>query len=394
MLFKKKSMSRPIRRMDVQVSIFTAAVVTVSCLCVFAVHYFSTYHDMIRSLNDRVLAIYDYLEDSLNREAFSQLRSIDDMNTPLYQDSRQIFANVKQATDVRYLYTATQIENGDFIYLIDGLPLDAEDFRHPGDLIEKEIIPELQRAMNGETIMPSNIKETEWGKIFIAYLPIHSEQNNDVVGVVGIEFDAAKHYNTYKNLRLFTPIIILGTCLLSIVFAVIFFRRISNPLYRDMANTDHLTQLKNRNAYLVDTQNLVALHTISDLGILVIDLNNLKAVNDELGHDHGDTYLQISAQALLKAVERNGTIYRIGGDEFAVLVSYADEKMMKKLETDIHIIFNENKPDWSINIGLAIGWYICTSKDTLQSAFNQADTLMYKHKKAEHQQKNKDGQIQ
>ncbi|MFQ6862537.1 MAG: GGDEF domain-containing protein [Beduini sp.] len=394
MLFKRNSMSRPIRRMDVQVSIFTAAVVTVSCLCVFAVHYFSTYHDMIRSLNDRVLAIYDYLEDSLDREAFSQLRSIEDMNTPLYQDSRQIFANVKQATDVRYLYTATQIENGDFIYLIDGLPLDAEDFRHPGDLIEKEIIPELQRAMNGETIMPSNIKETEWGKIFIAYLPIHSEQNNDVVGVVGIEFDAAKHYNTYKNLRLFTPIIILGTCLLSIVFAVIFFRRISNPLYRDMANTDHLTQLKNRNAYLVDTQNLEALHTVLDIGILVIDLNNLKTVNDELGHDHGDTYLQVSAQVLLKAVERNGTVYRIGGDEFAVLVPHADEKMMKKLESTIHLVFSESKPDWSINIGLAIGWYICTDKDTLQSAFNQADTLMYKHKKAEHQQKNKEGEIQ
>lgn len=392
-MFKRKSMNRPIRRMDVQVSIFTAAVVTISCLCVFAVHYFSTYHDMIRSLNDRVLAIYDYLEDSLNREAFSQLRSLEDMDTPLYQDSRQIFANVKQATDVRYLYTATQIENGDFIYLIDGLPLDAEDFRHPGDLIEEEIIPELQRAMNGETIMPSNIKETEWGKIFIAYLPIHSEQNNDVVGVVGIEFDAAKHYNTYKNLRLFTPIIILGTCLLSIVFAVIFFRRISNPFYRDMANTDHLTQLKNRNAYHVDTQNLAALHAISNLGILAIDLNNLKTVNDELGHDHGDTYLQISAQALLQAVERNGTVYRIGGDEFAVLVPHADEKMMKKLETAIHTIFNKNKPDWSMNIGLAIGWYICTSKDTLQSAFHQADTIMYKHKRAEHQ-RSKDNEIQ
>lgn len=392
-MFKRKSMNRPIRRMDVQVSIFTAAVVTISCLCVFAVHYFSTYHDMIRSLNDRVLAIYDYLEDSLNREAFSQLRSTDDMNTQLYQDNRQIFANVKQATDVRYLYTATQIENGDFIYLIDGLPLEAEDFRHPGDLIEKEIIPELQRAMNGETIMPSNIKETDWGKIFIAYLPIHSEQDDDVVGVVGIEFEADKHYYTYKNLRLFTPIIILGTCLISIVFAVVFFRRISNPFYRDMANTDHLTQLKNRNAYHVDTQNLNALHAISDLGILAIDLNNLKTVNDELGHDHGDTYLQISAQALLQAVNRSGTVYRIGGDEFAILVPHADEKTMKKIEIAIHTIFNENKPDWSINIGLASGWAICTDKDTLQSAFNQADALMYKHKKAEHQQDSKDGEI-
>lgn len=384
-MFKRQS----IQRMDVQVSIFTAIIVTVSCLCVFAVHYFTTYQDMIRSLNDRVLAIYDYLEESLDREAFSQLRTIEDMETTLYQDSRQVFANVKHATGVRYLYTATKIENGDFIYLIDGLPLDAEDFRHPGDLIETEIIPELQQAMDGKTIMPNDIKETEWGKIFIAYLPIHSEQSDDVVGVVGIEFEAGEHYNTYRNLRLLTPVIILGACLLSIVFAVFFFRRISNPLYKDMANSDHLTQLKNRNAYNVDTQNIVALHLIEDLGIFSMDLNNLKIVNDKLGHHYGDIYLQTAAHVLLQAVKKRGTVYRIGGDEFVALIPHATKDKMKEIEKLVYSLYNENKPDWSINTSLAIGWYICTKEDDFESAYHKADTLMYQHKKAYHQAENK-----
>lgn len=181
-MLKKTGIVKPIRRMDVQVSIFTAVIVIASCLCVFAVHYTSTYRDMIQSLDKRVLSIYDYLEDSLNKKAFFQLRTAEDMDTVVYQDSQQIFANVRQSTGVRYLYTATRNEKGELIYLIDGLPLEAEDFRRPGDLIEKETIPELERAMKGEMVMPDEIKDTSWGKIFIAYLPIHAEHSDRVVG--------------------------------------------------------------------------------------------------------------------------------------------------------------------------------------------------------------------
>ena len=110
---------RPIRRVDVQVSILTAVIVVASCLCVFAFHYALTYNNMIGALTGRVYSIYDYLEDSLDKRSFFHLRSAEDMESGYYQSSRQTFANVKQATGVRYLYTATRNEDGDFIYLVD-----------------------------------------------------------------------------------------------------------------------------------------------------------------------------------------------------------------------------------------------------------------------------------
>ncbi len=62
----------------------------------------------------------------------------------------------------------------------------------------------------------------------------------------------------------------------------------TNPLYRDMANTDFMTELKNRNSYETDRQNLDAKKKWNGLTVAVIDVNNLKLVNDRLGHAVGD----------------------------------------------------------------------------------------------------------
>ena len=133
------------------------------------------------------------------------------------------------------LYTAKQNEAGEFIYVVDGLPSDAEDFRFAGDPIEPEIKGDMQRALDGEVVLPDNIKKTDWGKIFITYVPIHDGER--VVGVLGIEFEAEHQYNTYRNLRLATPLIVLFACLVSAGLALVFFRRVSNPTFQDMANT-------------------------------------------------------------------------------------------------------------------------------------------------------------
>ncbi len=377
---------RPIRRVDVQVSILTAVIVVASCLCVFAFHYALTYNNMIGALTGRVYSIYDYLEDSLDKRSFFHLRSAEDMESGYYQSSRQTFANVKQATGVRYLYTATRNEDGDFIYLVDGLPLDAEDFRRPGDLIEPDIIPELERAMAGEEILPDAIKDTEWGKIFIAYLPIHSSRSGNVVGVVGVEFEAEAQYNTYRTLRIITPCIILLACLVSVIFAVFFFRRISNPTFRDLSNTDQLTQLKNRNAFQVDLKNLTARRKLLNLGLLLLDLNNLKEVNDTLGHDHGDLYLQTVASALSQTAQHGDTPYRTGGDEFVLLVPDATPQRMQAVSARLQALFAALKPDWAVDTSLSTGWAVCDPEGGLdfQCAYQQADERMYEQKRAYH----------
>lgn len=96
----------------------------------------------------------------------------------------------------------------------------------------------------------------------------------------------------YHQLRNFIPLILIFACVLATGIAFFVFRRISNPHYKDLAITDQLTQIRNRNAFEVDIGNLNASRQFKTMGILVVDLDHLKQVNDELGHIQGDLYIQ------------------------------------------------------------------------------------------------------
>ena len=104
----------------------------------------------------------------------------------------------------------------------------------------------------------------------------------------------------------------------------------TNPLYRDMANTDFMTELKNRNSYETDRQNLDAKKKWNGLTVAVIDVNNLKLVNDRLGHAVGDDCIVNAARVLQSVESQKVTAYRYGGDEFILTVPYNTDKQREK----------------------------------------------------------------
>ena len=106
------------------------------------------------------------------------------------------------------------------------------------------------------------------------YYPIHDE--GKVVGVLGIEFDASHQFEAFKQIRIITPLIAIMASLIATIIAVLSFRRISNPRFKDMANTDYLTNLHNRNAFEIDFENL-STHK-HNTGIIITDLNDLKKI--------------------------------------------------------------------------------------------------------------------
>ena len=232
------------------------------------------------------------------------------MSKTSYQSLKSVLEEIRELGDLRYLYTAKREANGDLVYVVDGLPDDAADFRYPGDLIESEIQNELSRALNGEIVLPDKILDTDWGYTFIAYYPLHDESGN-VVGALGLEA------------------------------SLLIFRRISNPLYRDIANTDFMSKLKNRNSYETDRDNWKARNALEHLTVVVIDINNLKLANDLLGHDVGDTCIITAGQILHNMESSKVTAYRYGGDEFILLMEnhpcpdemmYQDKQNMKQTE--------------------------------------------------------------
>lgn len=372
-----------ITRVDIQVSLLAGILVIISCSMIYLIHYTMSYHDMIESLQDRVVSIYSYLEDTLEVSTFDDINTIEDEKTLLYQEMKEKLANVKMATGVRYLYTAKQNHDGEYIYLIDGLPATNTDFRHVGDLIEPEIIPDIEYALEGNAILPDEIKSTSWGYIFISYLPISS--GDRIVGVVGIEFAADHQYRTYMMLKIITPLVIILACILAIITAFIIFKRISNPTYQDFANTDMLTGLKNRNAFDIDLNNLTQRERLEGVGLICFDLDFLKRVNDTLGHQAGDRYIQAACSFFKEFVKCSYVLYRIGGDEFAAIVKDFDENAIAKSAEAMMKYSREQREDAAGEPfpSLSIGYAMFDQKQDrdLSDTLKRADVMMYENKK-------------
>lgn len=377
---------RQIRRVDVQVSILMIIITIFCSSCVYLVCYHMTHQDMIGGLEERVFAIYEYLEDSLDKSVFEEINTKSDMEKQSYREMKGLLKQVKRATNVMYLYTAKKDANGHFVYVVDGLDAAAADFRYPGDLIEQEITGDMQRALNGEQVLPKDIKDTGWGKIFITYFPVHD--GDQVVGVLGIEIEAEHQYNTYRTILWIVPIIVLIVSIFATAAAVMAFRRISNPTFQDMVNTDQLTQLKSRNAFQTDVGNLEAEGIRRGIGMIVLDLNNLKKVNDHFGHGKGDLYIQTAAKAIREVVNGQGIAYRTGGDEYAVLVPETTRQALDELLEHICKRFEQYAGEVGVDVPLSLsggtGVYNEGLDDSLMDLYERSDASMYEEKKRYH----------
>lgn len=367
-------------RVDIQVSLLTTVIVICSFLCMYLYNYKVTYNDMIYILQERSNSIYNLIEKNVNKETFYTVQYREDMSKDAYQEMKVQMEDIKVATGVRYIYTATMNDAGEYVYLVDGLDETSEDFRYPGDLIEEEVLPELERAMANEVILPSDIKSTSWGNIFVSYYPIHD--NGKVVGVLGIEFPAQRQYGTYHSLRIVTPIIAMITCAIASILSIYFFRRLSNPMYSDFANSDFLTGAKNRNAFEVTIRNIEKKDTYKQYAVVVVDVNDLKDINDQHGHQVGDIYIKLCADAL-KANFVQAPVYRYGGDEFIILLTKVSREELSLKVQDLHAFIESYNTSKQVHLSISVGYaHYEEGKDTsISSIYERADSYMYMHKR-------------
>lgn len=152
-------------------------------------------------------------------------------------------------------------------------------------------------------------------------------------------------------------------------------------VYRELAVKDVLTGTNNRNAY---DEWVVKNHDPRGTAIITFDLNELKRCNDTLGHASGDKYIQDASALLVQVYEPMGRCYRIGGDEFCVIIENADEvwigNSFKKLEQLEHAY---NQTSENVKMQIAHGYAIFDEKKDgdVEDTRGRADALMYKNKK-------------
>lgn len=139
---------------------------------------------------------------------------------------------------------------------------------------------------------------------------------------------------------------------------------------RHFAYIDYLTHIYNRNALERD---LDKLSENSGGYYLIADMNNLKVVNDTIGHSAGDELLQSFAALLTDVVRDDGRVYRQGGDEFAILYRNDAKQLVSRLEEQCRM-YNHSR---NVPVSYAIGYCKLSDMDFM----NVADQMMYENKK-------------
>ena len=151
---------------------------------------------------------------------------------------------------------------------------------------------------------------------------------------------------------------------------------------RVQIDTDPLTGVYSRNAYSKALKNLDAAEKMpEDLAVFAIDINELKSVNDTLGHDAGDELICGAARCIEKAIGENAKCYRAGGDEFVVL-AYKDREEAQKTLERLTQETSSWKGRYAKEMTLSAGFIMASDFPELSSEklVREADFVMYADK--------------
>lgn len=149
---------------------------------------------------------------------------------------------------------------------------------------------------------------------------------------------------------------------------------------RVLANTDTITGLPNRNAINHEITQALEKRTHQQIGVVYLDLDNFKKVNDAYGHMFGDQLLQAVSLAILSCLDKNQTLARLGGDEFIVL---AEDTSQAALEAMSSRILERLKLPFRIGLievysGCSVGIALAPQHgEDRESLIQNADTAMY-----------------
>ena len=151
-----------------------------------------------------------------------------------------------------------------------------------------------------------------------------------------------------------------------------------------IANTDAMTGVKSKHAYLISEQEingLIQRGKGGEFAVVVCDVNGLKYINDNFGHKAGDDYIR-AASAMICELFQHSPVYRTGGDEFVVLLRGRDYENRAALMDELHRTSERHIGTNQVVVSGGISDYAQGSDADYHAVFARADSLMYENKQA------------
>lgn len=172
--------------------------------------------------------------------------------------------------------------------------------------------------------------------------------NNEVSGIIGLLLDITDRKKIEKKLKY-------------------------------LSYTDILTKVYNRTCFEEKAKKIFKEENLP-MGIIMGDTNGLKIVNDTLGHEEGDELLKLTTKVLKDVCKGNELIFRIGGDEFAIIIPKAKENECETLIKNIIDSCNNYKHDL-IKISIALGYSVTYDLDkSIYDTLKEAEDMVYRKK--------------
>lgn len=187
-----------------------------------------------------------------------------------------------------------------------------------------------------------------------------------------------------KPLGTFLQIGVLAFYVILCIFSVrntlnLYAEGLKSEYYKKLSFFDQMTGCMNRRAYMEREKNWMS--GGNDV-MLMMDLNNLKQVNDVLGHDVGDIYIKRCADILRDIFGSMGNCYRMGGDEFLFWGEDISEETMERLEEQLRLRVQVTCEEISSLCGAATGYAVARPEDkSVQAIWKRADEKMYENKR-------------
>lgn len=158
---------------------------------------------------------------------------------------------------------------------------------------------------------------------------------------------------------------------------------------RALAETDSLTGAMNRRRFFEEAKALLSIASASPLGVLMLDLDRFKQINDVYGHGEGDVVLREFTQCVEGVLRQNDRLARLGGEEFAVLLPDTDPDATAAIAERLRLAVS-NHPfrigAKKLAVTTSIGGTCCAGGEPFDAAISRADKALYG---AKHQGRNR-----
>jgi diguanylate cyclase (GGDEF)-like protein len=300
------------------------------------------------------------------------------------------------APEVFYVYTMVE-RDGKSFFVVDtaasnklktSRKLRPSAYMEPFEPLDAEPDPDwLQRIAAGQTYVYPSFQRDVYGTFLSGHTPIYDSQGR-YSGFVGVDFDTTYYLAQESSFQA----IYYGTLGASLLLALLigymaarYDHHVQDRMeeqYR-ISIRDELTQLLNRRGALRFAREALA-SKASGYAVILVDIDDLKGINDLHGHAAGDEFIVKVADTIRSSVREKDVCARMGGDEFLIFATGCDLDSATEIARRIlSRVYSDDASTRRSHFGVSIGICVSSGADvTFEVLYRRADEALYKAKTA------------